>query len=54
LDGVSFDAFTMGLSISQDNASVLCINIGDGCYGMIKNGETKVCDINKVFIKNLM
>ena len=54
LDGASFDAFTMGLSISQDNASVLCINIGDGCYGMIKSGETKVCDINKVFIKNLM
>ena len=54
LDGVSFDAFTIGLSISQDNTSVLCINIGDGCYGMIKNGETKVCEINKVFIKNLM
>ncbi len=54
LDGVSFDAFTIGLSISQDNTSVLCINIGDDCYGMIKNGETKVCDINKVFIKNLM
>src|SRR5215218_9749624 len=54
LDGVRFQEFTMGTSISQDNTSVLCINIGDGCYGMIKNGETKVCDINKVFIKNLM
>jgi len=54
LDGVSFDAFAIGLSISQDNTTALCINIGDGCYGMIKNGETKVCDINKVFIKNFM
>jgi hypothetical protein len=54
LDGVGFQEFTMGTSISQDNTSVLCINIGDGCYGMIKNGETKVCDTNKVFIKNLM
>ncbi len=51
LDGVSFQEFTMGLSIAQDNTSILCINIGEGCYGMIKNGETKVCDINKVFIK---
>lgn len=54
LDGVRFQEFTMGTSISQDNTSVLCINIGDGCYGMIKNGETKVCDINEVSIKNLM
>ena len=43
----------MGLIISQDNISVLWINIGDGCYGMIKKGKTKVCDIHKVFIKNL-
>lgn len=51
LDGVSFQKFTMGITIPQDDTSVLCINIGDGCYGMIKNGETKICDINNVFIK---
>jgi hypothetical protein len=43
----------MGLSISQDNISILWINIFDGGYGMIKNDETKVCDIHKVFRKNL-
>ena len=51
LDGVSFKEFTMGSSISQDNISILCINIGDGCYGRIKNGETQVCHIHKVVIK---
>jgi hypothetical protein len=50
IDGVGFEEFTMGTSIPQDNTSVLCINISDGCYGMIKIGETKVCEINKVFI----
>ena len=54
LDGLSFEEFTMGTSITQDNTSVICVNISDGCYGVIKNGETKICDINKVFIKNLM
>ena len=43
----------MGVSMSENNKSLLCINISDGCYGIIKNGETKICDINKVFIKNL-
>ena len=54
LDGLNFNEFTMGVSMSENNKSLLCINISDGCYGMIKNGETKICDINKVFIKNLM
>lgn len=50
LDGLSFEEFTMGASIAQDNTSVMCVNISDGCYGTIKNGEIKVCEINKVFI----
>jgi hypothetical protein len=50
LDGLGFKEFTMGTSIPQDKTSVLCINISDGCYGTIKIGETKVCEINKVFI----
>lgn len=54
LDGVNFQEFTMGISFPQDDKSILCLNISDGCYGVIKNGETKICDINKVFIKNLM
>jgi hypothetical protein len=51
LDGVKFHEFTMGSLITQNKTSILCVNIGDGCYGVIKNGETKICDINKVFIK---
>ena len=51
LDGVKFHEFTTGGFISQNKTSLVCVNIGDGCYGVIKNGETKVCDINKVFIK---
>jgi hypothetical protein len=50
LDGLSFEEFTMGASIAQDNTSVMCVNISDGCYGTIKIGEIKVCEINKVFI----
>lgn len=50
LDGLGFEEFTMGTSIPQNDKSILCINISDGCYGTIKIGETKVCDINKVFI----
>ena len=50
LDGLGFEEFTMGTSIPQNDQSVLCVNIGDSCYGTIKIGETKVCDINKVFI----
>lgn len=50
LDGLGFKEFTMGTNIPQDKTSVLCINISDGCYGTIKIGETKVCEINKVFI----
>ena len=54
LDGVNFQEFTMGISFPQDDKSILCLNISEGCYGVIKNGETKICDINKVFIKNSM
>jgi len=50
LDGVKFHEFMMG-SLTQNKTSILCVNIGDGCYGVIKNGETKVCDINKVLVK---
>lgn len=50
LDGLSFEEFTMGASITQDNTSVMCVNISDDCYGTIKIGEIKVCEINKVFI----
>jgi hypothetical protein len=50
LDGVGFEEFNMGTSIPQNDKSILCINTSDGCYGTIKIGETKVCDINKVFI----
>lgn len=50
LDGIGFKEFTMGTSIPQDKTSVLCINISDGCYGTIKIGDIKVCEINKVFI----
>ena len=51
LDGVKFHEFMMGSIITQNKTSILCVNIGEGCYGVIKNGETKICDINKVLIK---
>ncbi len=53
IDGVSFHEFTVGIEFSQDNSSILCMNISDSCSGIIKSGETKICEINKVFIKNL-
>ena len=53
IDGVSFHEFTVGIDFSQDNSSILCMNISDSCSGIIKSGETKICEINKVFIKNL-
>ena len=53
IDGVSFHEFTAGIDFSQDNSSILCMNISDSCSGIIKSGETKICEINKVFIKNL-
>jgi hypothetical protein len=53
LDGVSFHEFTAGINLLQDSSSIMCINIGDGCYGIIKPGETKICEIGKVLLKNL-
>jgi hypothetical protein len=53
LDGVSFHEFTTGINLPQDSGSILCINISDGCYGIIKPGETKLCEIHKVLLKNL-
>jgi hypothetical protein len=53
IDGVSFHQFTSGIDFSHDNSSILCMNISDSCSGIIKSGETKICEINKVFIKNL-
>jgi hypothetical protein len=53
IDGPSFHEFTVGIDFSEDNSSILCMNISDSCYGIIKSGETKICEINKVFIKNL-
>ena len=51
LDGITFNEFMMGSLVTQNKTSILCVNIGDGCYGVIKTGETKICDINKVLIK---
>jgi hypothetical protein len=53
LDGLSFQEFTLGINLPQDKASILCIHISDGCYGNIKSGETKICQIHKVLLKNL-
>ncbi len=53
LDGVSFHEFTAGINLPQEIGSIMCINIGDGCYGIIKPGETKICEIGKVLLKNL-
>jgi hypothetical protein len=53
IDGLSFHEFTIGTDFSKDNRSILCMNISDSCYGIIKSGETRICEINKVFIKNL-
>ena len=53
LDGLSFHEFTLGINLPQDKASILCIHISDGCYGTIKSGETKICQIHKVLLKNL-
>jgi len=53
LDGLSFHEFTLGSKLPQDKASILCIHISDGCYGTIKLGETKICQIHKVLLKNL-
>ena len=53
IDGLSFHEFTVGTDFSKDNRSILCMNISDSCYGIIKSGETRICEINKVFIKNL-
>ena len=52
LDGLSFHEFTVGVNLPNDKTSILCINISDGCYGIIKPGETKICQINKVLLKN--
>ena len=52
LDGLSFHEFTVGVNLPNDKNSILCINISDGCYGIIKPGETKICQINKVLLKN--
>ena len=52
LDGLSFHEFTFGINLPHDKASILCINISDGCYGTIKPGETKICQIHKVLLNN--
>ena len=53
IDGLSFYEFTVGIHLSPDSRSILCMNISDGCYGIIKSGETRICEINKVLIKNI-
>jgi hypothetical protein len=53
LDGLSFHEFTLGINLPQEKASMLCIHISDGCYGTINSGETKICQIHKVLLKNL-
>src|ERR671911_418131 len=53
LDGLSFHEFTFGINLPPDKASILCINISDGCYGTIKPGETKICQIYKVLLNNI-
>jgi hypothetical protein len=45
--------FNVGFNLPDDKASILCINISDGCYGTIKQGETKICQLQKVLFKNL-
>ena len=53
IDGLSFHEFTVGIHLTPDSRSILCMNISDGCYGIIKSGETRICEINKVLIKNI-
>lgn len=53
LDGLSFHEFSVGINLPQENGSILCINISDGCSGIIKPGEIRVCEIHKVLLKNL-
>src|ERR671911_386714 len=45
--------FRFGINLPPDKASILCINISDGCYGTIKPGETKICQIYKVLLNNI-
>jgi hypothetical protein len=52
IDGISFHEFTVGIHLSSDYRSILCVNISDDCYGIINAGETRICEINKVLIKN--
>lgn len=51
-DIFSFDTFSVGNIVSHDPNSILCINIGNECYGIIASGDTKVCEITKVTIKD--
>ena len=53
IDGISFHEFTVGIHLSSDYRSILCVNISDDCYGIINAGETRICEINKVLIKNI-
>jgi hypothetical protein len=48
----SFDVFSVGNFIKHIPNSILCVNIGNECYGNIMEGETKFCDITNVIIKD--
>jgi len=51
-DIFSFDTFSVGNVVSHNPNSILCINIGNECHGIIASGDTKVCEITKVTIKD--
>lgn len=51
-DIFSFDSFSVGNFLSHNPKSILCINMGDDCYGIIAEGETKFCEITNVIIND--
>ncbi|MDR4510428.1 MAG: hypothetical protein MRJ93_01830 [Nitrososphaeraceae archaeon] len=51
-DIFSFDTFSVGNVLSHNPDSILCINIGNECHGIIASDDTKLCEITKVTIKD--
>lgn len=47
-----FDSFSVGNFVSHNRKSIICVNMGDECYGIIAEGETKFCEITNVIIND--
>lgn len=51
-DTFPFDSFSVGNFVSHSPKSIICVNMGDECYGIIAEGETKFCEITNVIIND--